>query len=101
MENYKKKISKEVEKIELPTIEQYSEINKEIKKYNKLGFLEYGDVLTINEVAACLKVSRMTVQKILDSNKLNHIKIGTVTRVPKYSLFVFLGLIEDTISNDR
>lgn len=74
--------------------------NKETYRtdYDKYGFNEYGDVLTVIEAAECLKISRITLQKIIDSGMLHYIRIGNMIRIPRYSILVFLGLIDDELN---
>lgn len=81
--------------------DEYLILENKVKKSNDIAFEKYEDVLTMDEVAKCLRVSRTTVQKILKENKLNHIRIGSTIRIPKYSLLVFLGLVEDVSTIDR
>jgi len=47
-----------------------------------------------------LKVSRKTLQKTLDSGKLYYIRIGNMIRIPRYSILVFLGLVEENLSSN-
>lgn len=92
------KVNNENEIIKAKVDSQNYKLN--ITDYSKFGFSEYGDVLTVAETSECLKVSRKTLQKTLDSGKLYYIRIGNMIRIPRYSILVFLGLIEDNLSSN-
>lgn len=48
------------------------------------------DVLTVNEVAEVLKVSKKSVYTLLQDNQIRHRKIGRIYRIPKIALTEYL-----------
>lgn len=50
-----------------------------------------GEVLTVEEVAKLLRVSRKTVEKLIYAKKLHAVKVGRVWRIPRAAVEAFLG----------
>ncbi len=50
------------------------------------------DVLTVPEVAACLRVNRKTAYEAVASGELPAVRIGRAVRVTRYALLRYLGL---------
>ena len=48
------------------------------------------DVLTVNEVAEVLKVSKKSVYTLLQDNQIRHRKIGRIYRIPKTAIADYL-----------
>lgn len=48
------------------------------------------DVLTVNEVAEFLKVSKKSVYALLQDNLIRHRKIGRIYRIPKTAIEEYL-----------
>lgn len=51
----------------------------------------YPDVLTVQQVAEILNVSRRSVYKILDNNLMPYRKIGRIYRISKQAFIEYLG----------
>ncbi len=51
----------------------------------QLDSLEYqvADMLTVEEVAAMLRISRMTVYRMVNNDEISHIRIGRSFRIPR------------------
>lgn len=49
------------------------------------------DLLTVNEVAAILRLSPFTIRRWIKEQKLRAVKVGSVWRVYKVDLEKFLG----------
>ncbi len=49
-----------------------------------------GEVLTVEEVAKLLRVSRKTVEKLIYAKKLHAVKVGRVWRIPRAAVEAFL-----------
>ncbi len=47
---------------------------------------EYQDVLTIQETAEALRLSRRTVMRLLDNGEIRYRKIGRIYRISKNAL---------------
>lgn len=45
---------------------------------------------TIEEIAAQLRVSKMTVYRLVETGEIDHIRVGRVYRVPEESLRAYL-----------
>ena len=56
-----------------------------------LSLKNYPDVLTVQQVAEILNVSRRSVYKILDNNLKPYRKIGRIYRISKQSLIEYFG----------
>ncbi len=52
-------------------------------------------VLTIDELAPLLNVSRNTVYEMVRSNQIKSIKIGAQYRIPKHVIRQYLGLPDE------
>ena len=52
---------------------------------------EYKDVLTVKEVREILPIGLNSLYKLLHTNKIKHIKVGTKTLIPKIFLIEFLN----------
>ncbi|MCD7826011.1 MAG: helix-turn-helix domain-containing protein [Clostridiaceae bacterium] len=50
----------------------------------------YSDVLTINDTAEALRLSRRSVKRLLDAGEIRYRKIGRVYRISKKSVVAFL-----------
>jgi excisionase family DNA binding protein len=50
-------------------------------------------LLTVAEVARVMRVSKMTVYRLVRSGKLSAVRIGKVLRIPRASMRQFLGEI--------
>jgi excisionase family DNA binding protein len=48
------------------------------------------DLLTVSEVAAMLRVSKMTIYRLIDSGQLHAIRAGRSLRLPKAAVQAFL-----------
>ena len=48
------------------------------------------DVLTVNEVASFLKVSKKSVYSLLQDNQIYYRKIGRIYRIPKTAIEEYL-----------
>jgi excisionase family DNA binding protein len=49
------------------------------------------ELLTVNEVAATLRVSKMTVYRLIHAGQLGAIRVGQSLRLPRGSVETFLG----------
>lgn len=49
------------------------------------------DLLTVNEVASALRVSRMTIYRLLEQGELDYIRIGKGFRILKVALNRYLN----------
>jgi excisionase family DNA binding protein len=49
-------------------------------------------VFTVDEVATILRVSRMTVYRLINTNELTHLRIGRSFRIPAAALDEFIAL---------
>ena len=61
----------------------------------KIMLKEYPDVLDINHVSMILGVCTKTAYKLLREQKIEHIKVGRVLRIPKISLLTYLKIGND------
>jgi excisionase family DNA binding protein len=52
---------------------------------------EMVELLTVNEVAATLRVSKMTVYRLIHAGQLEAIRIGQSLRLPRGAVETFLG----------
>lgn len=50
----------------------------------------YKDVLTAAEVQAILKIGRNSIYKLIQNNKIKHIRVGKKILIPKQYLIEFL-----------
>lgn len=50
------------------------------------------ELLTVAEVAGRLRVSRMTIYRMVERNELHGVRVGRVVRISSASLRTFLGL---------
>lgn len=55
-----------------------------------ISALEDVQLLTVAEVAAVLRISKMTVYRLIHSGDLEHVPIGTAYRVPVAAVRRFL-----------
>lgn len=53
-------------------------------------FSEYADVVTVNEVAKMLRIGRANAYKLVNSGRIESIKVGVQIRVPKLCVIDFL-----------
>jgi len=53
-------------------------------------FDDYSDVLSVNEVASALNISKGSMYKLLQNKELKSIKIGRIYKVPKIYLIQYL-----------
>ncbi|MBE6009742.1 MAG: helix-turn-helix domain-containing protein [Lachnospiraceae bacterium] len=51
----------------------------------------YPDVLTVQQTAEVLSISKQKVYELLKDGKLQSVKIGRINRIPKIKLLEFLG----------
>jgi len=51
---------------------------------------EYPDVMTFDQMCSVLSISPVTGYKLLRTNKVIHIKIGRVYKIPKVHLLKYL-----------
>lgn len=51
------------------------------------------DVLTVPEVAAILRVSRMAIYRLIDDRRLGHLRIGRSVRVPRRALAAYIASV--------
>ena len=56
----------------------------------KIMLKEYPDVLDINHVSSILGVCTKTAYKLLRDQKIEHIKVGRMIRIPKINLLSYL-----------
>ena len=49
-----------------------------------------GDLLTVAEVAVMLRVSKMTIYRLIDAGRLNAVRVGRSFRLPQASVELFL-----------
>ena len=54
-----------------------------------------GDLLTVAEVAAMLRVSKMTIYRLIDAGRLNAVRVGRSFRLPQASVESFLREASD------
>lgn len=48
--------------------------------------------LTVDDVAEMLRVSRMTVYRLLETNQLGHVRIGKSFRIPSSALDEYVAV---------
>ena len=53
----------------------------------------YKDVLTVEEVQECLRVSRATAYELIKTKEIGHIRIGNTIRVRKIQLVEYIERI--------
>lgn len=51
---------------------------------------DYLDVLTIDDTAAVLRISRRSVKRLLDEGKIEYRKIGRIYRISKKAIMNYL-----------
>ena len=44
------------------------------------------DLMTVSEVAGRLRVSRMTIYRMIDRGEIEHVRIGRIVRIPAAEL---------------
>ena len=52
-------------------------------------FSEYGDVVTVSELAKMLSIGRNTAYELLKGNQIRHVKVGRKYIVPKSAVIDF------------
>ena len=62
---------------------------------------DYGDVLTVEDIMKILKIGRNKAYSLLKDGKIKSIRIGTMHRIPKNSLIMFLENSCRSIENQR
>jgi excisionase family DNA binding protein len=64
--------------------------------YNDM-FLGYPDVLTMDDLQVALGIGRNSAYRLINSGKINHLRIGKAIRIPKKYLvdFVFASCYND------
>ena len=60
---------------------------------------EYPDILTVEEMSNALGISTKTGYRLLQENKIEHLKVGRSYRIPKAHLLVYLRLDVKTASS--
>ena len=55
-----------------------------------LHYTDYPDVLSVNDVAALLQLGRNNAYKLVQSGKLQSIRIGHIHKLSKKSLIAFI-----------
>jgi len=53
-------------------------------------FQDYPDILTIPEIMAMLGIGKSSVYKLLQSNQIQHVRVGRKYIVPKQAVIGFL-----------
>lgn len=53
-------------------------------------FDSYSDVLTINDTAEALRLSRRSVKRLMDGGEIRYRKIGRIYRISKISLLEYM-----------
>ena len=53
---------------------------------------EYPDILTVDEMSAALGVCSKTGYQLLRDNKIEHLKVGRLYRIPKAHLLAYMKL---------
>lgn len=61
---------------------------------NVRNLANYGDLLTVDEMAAVLDASKRTVYRLCDKNELPYVKVGRRLYFPKHELAEMLRLSE-------
>ena len=51
----------------------------------------YPDVLTVEEVKEILQIGRRSTYRLIETNEIQHFKIGTKIRIPKQCLIDYLN----------
>lgn len=57
-----------------------------------MNFVHYPDVLSIDEASELLGISTKSCYRLLQQNKIRHIRIGRVYKIPKAHLLSYLQL---------
>lgn len=60
---------------------------------------EYPDILTVEEMSHALDISTKTGYRLLQENKIDHLKVGRSYRIPKAHLLAYLRLDVKTASS--
>ena len=60
---------------------------------------EYPDILTVEEMSHALGISTKTGYRLLQENKIDHLKVGRSYRIPKAHLLAYLRLGVKTASS--
>ena len=53
-------------------------------------FDDYSDVLSVNEVASALNISKGSMYKLLQNKEIKSVRIGRIYKVPKIYLIQYL-----------
>jgi len=53
-------------------------------------FEQYGDVVTVEELAKMLRIGRSSAYRLIKDGKIMHLRIGKAIKVPKRYLVDFL-----------
>ncbi|MCD7762946.1 MAG: helix-turn-helix domain-containing protein [Lachnospiraceae bacterium] len=59
---------------------------------------DYLDVLTINDTATVLRISRRSVMRLMDEGKLEYRKIGRIYRISKKAILDYLYNTTDSVN---
>ena len=54
-------------------------------------FSQYGDIVTVGELAKMLKIGRNTAYELVRSGQIPSVKIGRQIRVPKQAVVAYLS----------
>lgn len=57
---------------------------------NKRRIRDYPDLMTVKDIQDVLNIGRSTAYKLLQSGKLNSIRIGSIYRIPKAYLSEYI-----------
>jgi excisionase family DNA binding protein len=52
---------------------------------------DYPDVLTVEEVKEILQIGRKSAYRLIETNEIQHFRIGTKIRIPKQCLIDYLN----------
>ncbi|GAA6412045.1 helix-turn-helix domain-containing protein [Blautia coccoides] len=58
-------------------------------------FVDYPDVVTVEQMSEMLGISTKTAYRMLRKNVIEHFMIGRIYKIPKYHILTYLNLLED------
>ena len=69
-----------------------------LNDYNNI-FADYKDVVTIKDLQKMLRIGRNLAYKLINENKIEHLKINNRIFIPKQNVIKFL--FESEVKNER
>ena len=69
-----------------------------LNDYNNI-FADYKDIVTIKDLQKMLRIGRNLAYKLINENKIEHLKINNRIFIPKQNVIKFL--FESEVKNER